>query len=121
MIDYVLVYNKDKSRQEERDRYLSNLLVNGLELEIKKHDEQKLVFVLVKIPFEKCLEIAEKVKFKMPIEINDLEKEDFESLVFNSFWYRFNSLTPDEISTDKKRQFFTAPYSANLRKKCLIS
>lgn len=76
-----------------------------------------MVFVLVKIPFDKCLEIAEKVKFKLPIEINDLEKDDFESFVFNSFWYRFKSLVPEEVSSDKKRQYFTAPYSSNLKKK----
>lgn len=83
----------------------------------KTHDEQKLVFLLVKIPFEKCLEIAEKVKFKMPIEINDLEKDNFEGFVFNSVWHRFKSLVPDEVNMDKKRKYFTAPYSANLRKK----
>jgi hypothetical protein len=82
----------------------------------KKDDEEKLVFVLVKIPFEKCLEIAEKIKFKLPIEINDLENNDLESMV-ESFWFRFESLVPNEIRNNKRRKYFTAPYSANLRKK----
>lgn len=113
----MLVYNnKNNGHEKARDKYLNNLIENGLELKVKK-DHEKLTFILVKIPFEKCLEIAEKVKFKMPIEINDLEKEESENFGLNSFWKRFDSLVPEEVSKYKKRKYFTAPYSSNLRKK----
>lgn len=35
VIDYVLVFNKDNKSKEQRKKYLTNLLVNGLEIEIK--------------------------------------------------------------------------------------
>lgn len=62
------------------------------------------------------MEIAEKIKSKLPIEVNDLENNDFESFV-ESFWYRFESLVPPEIRKERQRKYFTAPFSSNLRKK----
>lgn len=70
--------------------------------------------MLVKIPFSKCLEVAEKVKFKMPIELNDLNQENSK---INSFWNHFETLNPRAVSGEKKRMYFTAPYSNNLKKK----
>lgn len=35
VIDFVLVFNKDNKNKEARNKYLSNLMVNGLELQIK--------------------------------------------------------------------------------------
>jgi hypothetical protein len=49
--------------------------------------------------------------------VNDLKQDDFETFVMNSFWYRFKSLVPVDVRIEKKRPFFTAPYTANLRNK----
>ncbi|CAF0848775.1 unnamed protein product [Brachionus calyciflorus] len=116
IIDFVLVYQKDQRDPKSQlmiDYYLKNLETNGLEIQIKKSNDEKLVFVLIKIPFEKALEIAEKIKHKLPIEINDLDKDQFKE----SFWYKFESLRPPEIIREKKRSYFTAPYNSSIRSK----
>jgi hypothetical protein len=111
----VLVYAKIQAEKNERlKKYLHNLKVNGLELELRDNDDDKLTFVLVKIPFEKCLEVAEKIKFKLPIARNDLKHE---AGLADSFWNKFQSFQPGEIRREKKREFFMASYSSNLRYK----
>lgn len=81
--------------------------------ESTESNENDLVFVLVRIPFEKSLETAEKIKLKLPIEYNDLAKYNCKK----SMWSRFESLQPEEIRKEYNRNFFTAPYNSNLRPK----
>ncbi len=125
-IDYVLVYDKQNTvknlesikiqieKKEFRKNYLDNLKINGLE--IKEVEDDELVFVLIKIPFEKFLEVAEKVKFKLPIEKNDLK---FNTGLAGSFWSKFESLQPSEIIKEKQKykKFFMAPYTSSLHDK----
>jgi hypothetical protein len=81
-------------------------------LNFKDYDD-KIGYVLIKIPFEKMLEIAEKLKYKFPIEINDLDK-DYKTF---SVWNYFEKFQPAEIRQDRKRKFFTAAYSSSMRNK----
>jgi hypothetical protein len=114
----VLVYFRDAKNSNSRQNFLDNLVTNGLEVEVKDDDQERLIFVLVKIPFEKCLEVAEKIRLKLPIEINDMEKEnDNLHNLWSIFWDHFESLRPFEVRKDKKRDYFTAQYSSNIRKK----
>ncbi len=121
-IDYVLVYpkkdvcknfeNMRNFKEEARKIYLNNLKINGLE--IKEIEDKDLIFVLIKIPFEKFLEVAEKVKFKLPIEKNDTK---YNIRKATSFWNKFNFLQPAEIKIENNKEFVLAPYSSNLRYK----
>lgn len=142
MIDYVLVYNKnDTKNTEQRKIFLHNIWVNGLEFEIKVNrfcvqaikcqvyldisqlkskKEDNLRFVLIHTPFETCLEVAEKVGFKMPIELNDLDEDlslDARLTFRNCFkWGRYR-----ELATAEKRKYFLAPYTEKLREKQFLT
>ena len=76
-----------------------------------------LYFVLVETPFEKLLEVAEKLKIKLPIAENDLPKENLST----SIWNKIDFITPKAIKQEKRRSFFTAAYSSNLRRKYIFS
>jgi hypothetical protein len=69
-------------------------------------------YVLVETPVETLFEVAEKLKLKLPIEINDLHKEDTFDI-----WNRFACLSPTEVRKKTKRYYFTAPYSVDLHEK----
>jgi hypothetical protein len=83
---------------------------------LKEFDDDKFGFVLIKIPFEKCLEIAEKIRLKMPIQENDLNDDESIHNIWQ-FWTRFESLKPNEIRRNKKREFFTAQFNSSIRDK----
>ena len=149
LIDFVIVYSKSKSSSRshkyqfvtsiQRQKYLFNLSVNGLELIEVDKELDDLTFVLLRLPFEKCLEVAEKVKFKLPIEENNFEREKRKKLASTSgtanatsytsatgtcgdemSWWRRAldaAFQPVEIEKNRKRDFFTAPYSSDLRYK----
>ena len=85
-------------KEEARKIYLNNLKINGLE--IKEIEDKDLIFVLIKIPFEKFLEVAEKVKFKLPIEKNDTK---YNIRKATSFWNKFNFLQPAEIKIENNK------------------
>jgi hypothetical protein len=99
-------------KKDFRKNYLDNLKTNGLEIKEVEHEE--LIFVLIKIPFEKFLEVAEKVKFKLPIEKNNLK---YDIGIAASFWNKFEFLQPPEINKERKKEFFMAPYTSNLHNK----
>lgn len=42
-----------------------------------------------------------------------MEKEE----ITDSFWYKFDSLRPVEVRKDRNRDYFTAPYTSNIRSK----
>jgi hypothetical protein len=67
------------------------------------------------MPFEKCLEIAETIRLRLPIKVNDIKEGDSIHNIWQ-FWTRFESLKPGEIRIDKKRDF-TAQYNSNMREK----
>lgn len=48
VIDFVLVYNRENKNKEQRQKYLHNLLVNGLDIEIKVEENFKLLFLFIR-------------------------------------------------------------------------
>ena len=70
--------------------------------------------MLIETPFEKLLEVAEKLKLKLPIEENKLAKEE------SSFWDKFQWFIPNEIKNKKGKEHFTAVYSSDMREKYYI-
>ena len=116
-IDYVLVYEQNLSEDAEnetnRENYLFNLENNGLL--IKKVKEKDRTFILIETPLETLLGIAEKIKLKLPIEKNDLYREES-----NSFWsrFKFKCFIPDGINMKhSNRRYFTTAYTTNLHEK----
>ncbi|CAF0799103.1 unnamed protein product [Brachionus calyciflorus] len=106
-IDYVLVYLRNSDRNDLIDNFLNNLTVNGLKLTFQYNEAENLVFVLIKIPFEKCLEIAEKIKLKLPIE--DIK---FKEVPLG------NSLTNDHSGFyEEPRDKYTAAYNSKIHYK----
>ncbi len=79
----------------------------------EENGSENLVFVLLKIPFEKCLEVAERIKYKMPIEVNYIYEERLSTSILNTLYY-FSSY---DSSNQKYTKYFTAPYASNLREK----
>ena len=68
---------------------------------------------MVETPPDRLLEIAEKIRLKLPIEDNNLNREDFSE----TLWHRFESFVPDEIRQDNKRKYFTASYDSDQQEK----
>ncbi|RNA01596.1 anoctamin-7 [Brachionus plicatilis] len=97
-VDFVLVYWKNSDKKEIIDNYCHNLSVNGLVLQHEENVEEELEFVLVSIPFEKCLEIAEKIKLKLPIE--SAMEDKHQARYF-----------------EEHRDKFTVPYNSKIRYK----
>ena len=79
-----------------------------------------LNFILIETPLEKLLEVAEKIKLKLPIAENNLEKEgDFQSAI-SSLFNKIECLNPSKIHHEKPRQYFTAAYNSSIRKEFSI-
>ena len=55
------------------------------------------------------MEVAEKIKLKLPIAENDLQNEDL------SFWDKIKYLNPPEINQEKPRKYFTAAYDSDIK------
>ncbi len=101
-----------EKQEKNKLNYLYNLGINGLILE--KHFYDNHEYVLVEVPSEKLLEIAEKIRLKLPIETNNLNKEN----LTDSFWDKFECFIPNEIKeNNERRNYFTAPYEYNQREK----
>lgn len=73
-----------------------------------------MIYVLVETSNDALFEIAEKIKLKMPIEENDLYKEDDPHSILGNF----KCFMPGEEDIKFKssyRTHFTAAYQENLR------
>ena len=55
------------------------------------------------------MEVAEKIKLKLPIAENDLQNED------SSFWNKIECLNPPAINQEKPRKYFTAAYDSGIQ------
>ena len=104
---------------ENRENFLANLVTNGLTLKSVLEvyaDGKEIMYVLVQTPVELLFHIAEKLKFKLPIEENDL----YEEVVLGSIFSK--CFMPEDIVLKKSyRNYFNAAYSANLHYKYYIS
>ncbi len=58
------------------------------------------------------IQMAEKLQIRLPIDNNDLYKEEK-----FSFLNRFECFTPVEIRMKKRKSYFTAVYEADLHEK----
>lgn len=118
-IDYVLVYNmpknsnekgilgsRRKSRAQYRKAFLDNLKSSGVDIH-KIVEDDHTVFILIHTPFAKLLEIAERTKFKMPIEKNLMDSRNMIARL----------LKKDDENEEKTIKYFTAPYSSDLHDK----
>lgn len=102
---------------KNRDNFLANLVTNGLTLksvlETTARDGKEIMYVLVQTPVELLLHIAEKLKLKLPIEENDLYRENVDTV-----FHKFQCFMPDDIELKTSyRNYFTAPYSTSLHNK----
>lgn len=68
---------------------------------------------MIETPPDRLLEIAEKIRLKLPIEENNLGGKNFSE----TFWHRFKFLVPDEIKPERKRKYFTASYDSDQQEK----
>ena len=76
-IDFVLVYNINRSKRSElRQTYETNLLLEGLEMEVEPVSQSTydgLVYIKVHAPWEVLTRYAEMTGLQMPIIANDIE------------------------------------------------
>ncbi|XP_067940609.1 anoctamin-5-like [Watersipora subatra] len=76
-IDFVLVYDKKRSRKPElRESFQNNLLLEGLELEVEPAHHaanERLVFIKIHLPWEVLTRYAEMTGMLMPMIVNDIE------------------------------------------------
>ncbi len=69
--------------------------------------------MLIHTPFDVLLEIAEKTKLNLPIEINDLETESTMKSAWNRVMNLFSSKEALQINKTQN-DYFTAPYTRQL-------
>ncbi|XP_072017851.1 anoctamin-4-like isoform X2 [Amphiura filiformis] len=95
-IDYVIAYQKgeegesENKKNKKRKEFEKNLREEGLELEIEDAEgvsvEQqgeeegnsaggKTIFIKIHVPWDTMLRYAEELKYKMPIQDNDIDEE----------------------------------------------
>ena len=72
--------------------------------------------MLVYTPFAKLLEIAEKTKLKLPIELYKSDRSLAES-EGNCIKLRKMFALPKEVAEDTSVRYYTAPYMASLHTK----
>ncbi|NXN95897.1 ANO6 protein, partial [Rhinopomastus cyanomelas] len=115
-IDFVLVYEDEskkvtrkrssrKKHKRKRQAYESNLIRNGLQLEMTRSVlDENLVFVKVHAPWEVLCTYAETMHIKMPLQPDDLKPR---KSAFNWFSRLFRV---DENVIRPEQDFFTAPF-----------
>jgi len=131
-IDYVLVFkdledNEDKELlQRYRDTYLDNLRSDGLEMEITG-EETDTKFYKIHAPYDVLMEYAERNKMKMPLTMNDIEKEPGFFTKMISKVRLFKPTLFDEDNDDVKElavrnpyNYFTAEFSRSEKDKFAI-
>ena len=142
-IDFVLVYNESRNNSDEnffnRENYLKNLCMNGLKLklikeevksskEINNDENEILVYVLIMTPVELFLQMAEKMKLKLPIAYNDYSRTH--GRIFNMSrrlgtflesvrlfrWIR-PRVIDDSKHTEENMSYLNVTYDSNLHEK----
>ncbi len=99
----------------------SNSLIYNKVIFPKIHEGNGTVYILLFTPFWKLLEIAEKVKLKLPIEVNEIATKSY----FKNLWRRSNNkqttcdgdqskLDYDDVA---QTRYFTAPYTSVMHSK----